>query len=186
MQGNGGAYFCSDGDYRYFLQTPTGFSQGPEDKGVCLFLMLNPGTESGYEEKTHRTRNKCKGFAARWGYATLWTCNLFAIGGAKPEEALARPQPIGPANDPHIRDVAKDADRIVLAWGSARRNRDMRRARACNVVKMLDQEGLSGKLHQLNGLTQGGQPRHPGRLGYKATCTPLDTAAYLSRCKRWF
>ena len=79
-KGKDGAYLCEGGEYRYFLQLPT----GREGNRTCLFLMLNPGTEKGHEQKSHRTRDKCHELAAKWGYGTLWTCNLFAAGGAKP------------------------------------------------------------------------------------------------------
>ena len=60
-KGKDGAYLCESGEYRYFLQIPT----GREGNGTCLFLMLNPGTERGLEERNHRTRAKCREFAAK-------------------------------------------------------------------------------------------------------------------------
>lgn len=84
-KGKDGAYLCEGGEYRYFLQLPT----GREGNRTSLFLMLNPGTEKGHEQKSHRTRDKCHELAAKWGYGTLWTCNLFAAGGAKPAQALS-------------------------------------------------------------------------------------------------
>ena len=140
---------------------------------MCLFLMLNPGTESGNEKRSHRTRNKCTAFAAKWGYSMLWTCNLFAIGGASPEAALSLPNPIGPHNDRHITQVMQCANQVVCAWGSARRDQDKRRTRVRDVVRMLDHEDLTNKMRRLDSLTAGGQPRHP--LGRGEHNLPLDT-----------
>ena len=65
-----------DGHYRYWLEAKLA-----DGNGVCLFLMLNPATENADQERkrSHRTRKKCEKFSRRWGYGTLWTCNLFAL-----------------------------------------------------------------------------------------------------------
>ena len=46
-----------------------------EDKGTCLFLMLNPSKAD--QNISDKTVDKCKTFARKWDYDTLWICNLF-------------------------------------------------------------------------------------------------------------
>ena len=163
-KGKDRAYLCERGDYRYFLQTPT----GRNGNKTCLFLMLNPGTEKGQEERNHRTREKCLELAARWGYSTLWTCNLFAVGGTDPEQALSAADPIGCENDQHISQAVRLADKVVLAWGGIKSPRAVWRARIQNMLHMLDSEvdRAGGKLYVLDPpardlLTADYQPRHP-------------------------
>lgn len=165
QKGSGGAYLCESGGYRYFLQAPTGYDG---DK-TCLFVMLNPGTEQGREErKNHTTRDKCVGFAAAWGHGVLWTCNLFAIGGTNPKEALQAEDPVGLGNDMHIRRAVRLADRVVLGWGRMRSPRRVWRERTQEALRILNSEMKSdaGKLYVLDHpsgdpLTRDGQPRHP-------------------------
>lgn len=158
------AYLCDSKEYRYFLQMPTGL----EGNDTCLFLMLNPGTKKGGEDRLHRTREKCLKLAAKWGYSRLWTCNLFAIGGTKPNEALLSPDPVGRDNDRHIRQAIRLADKVVLAWGGIRPPRNVIRKRIQGVLHMLSEEvgGARKKLYvlaspELGTLTRDHQPRHP-------------------------
>ena len=70
-KGTDGAYLCEGGEYRYFLQLPT----GREGNRTCLFLMLNPGTEKGMSRKAiereiSAVSSQLSGDTARCGRAT--------------------------------------------------------------------------------------------------------------------
>ena len=76
--------------YRYLLQVTL---PNPTGRGTCLFLMLNPSTAN--ESKLDPTVTRCKGFAQRWAYRTLWVCNLFAVRGTEAGVALSHPDSTG-------------------------------------------------------------------------------------------
>ena len=154
---------CSaDGKYRYRLEVT--LSDKP---GICLFLMLNPGTEEGREDRPHPTRKKCKDFAQEWYCGTLVGCNLFASRSSKPVNLE-----VGPDNDQHILAAAQSADIIICAWGNGGR----RQGRSSHVIKMLTDAGHRKKMFRLGSLTQKGEPRHPLGRGkhYLRLSTPKE------------
>ncbi|MXY59130.1 MAG: DUF1643 domain-containing protein [Chloroflexi bacterium] len=163
---------CSaDGRYRFRLEI-----QLSEKLGICLFLMLNPGTEKGYEERYHPTRQRCIEFAHRWGYGTLWTCNLFARRAIKPKTLRFEANPEGnPDNDHHIRKAAAEADIIVCAWGTSgwKVGRGAFRDRLSGIATTLKAEVDKGKVYALGEPSKGGQPRHPLFLPRDAECRRL-------------
>ena len=168
---------CSaDGKYRYRLEVKIS-----EKFGICLFLMLNPGTEEGHEDRYHPTREKCKGFAQEWGYGTLVDCNLFAVRGKDAKEALSVADPIGLENNRHIKAAASRADKIVLAWGDSgvgALGKHEFNERVAKVVQLLKEASASEKLYMLcpSGkpcLTQKGQPRHPLYLRLNTPLVPF-------------
>ena len=147
--------FSPDRKYRYWLG-----AKRADGDGVCLFLMLNPSEAD--EQKSDHTITKCKGFVRRWGYGTLWVCNLFAIRSPDPAVLKKTADPVGPMNDNHILEYARRAHRIVCAWGDhgAYLDRDK------TVLRMLEDNGLLAKTYHL-GLTDQAQPKHPARLSYE-------------------
>ena len=151
--------FSPDRRYRYWLEAKLG-----NGDGVCMFLMLNPSTAD--EVRSDPTVTRCKGFARSWGYGALWVCNLFALRSSDPNALRESPAPTGPQNDGHILKCARDADRIVCAWG----NHGLHLDRGERVVRMLEGDGLSDRMYHL-GLTKTDQPRHP--LYLKADTRPL-------------
>lgn len=151
--------FCGDQEYRCFLKVPLSGGAGGDVQpiggaGVCLFLMLNPGSLDD-DRKRHPTRANCERFAREWGCGELWTCNLFALRSPNPRDLRGSTDPVGPYNDAHIREAAKKAKIIVCAWG----NRGGYMGRAQEVVSILRKAGA--KLYTLGELTKQGQPRHP-------------------------
>lgn len=159
--GERGDFFCVDQEYRYFLKVPLtsdveASSSTLSKEGVCLFLMLNPGSTNN-NRKRHPTRENCERFAREWGYGELWTCNLFALRSPNPRALRRHDDPIGPDNDAHIRAAAKKAKTIVCAWG----NRGGYMGRAQEVVSILRKADADAKLYTLGELTKQGQPRHP-------------------------
>ena len=153
------ASFSPDRRYRYWLE-----SKLERGDGVCMFLMLNPSTAD--ETKSDPTVTRCKGFARGWGYGSLWVCNLFALRSPDPDALRESHDPTGPENDGQILKCARNADRIVCAWG----NHGMHHGRGERVLRMLDADGLSGRMCHL-GLTGKDQPRHP--LYLKASTRPV-------------
>ena len=161
----------SFGDYRYRLEVKIS-----ENPGICLFLMLNPGTETGREERYHPTRQRCIKFTHGWGYGTLWTCNLFARRASKPKDLRFEANPQGnPDNDDHIRQAAAAADIIVCAWGTSgwKVGRSTFRERLSDIAATLRPEIDKGKVYALGEPSKGGQPRHPLFLPEDAECRRL-------------
>ena len=145
-----GVVFSPDRRYRYWLESKL----DDDEDGVCMFLMLNPSTAD--EMKSDPTVTRCKGFARRWGYGSLWVCNLFALRSSDPIALRESPDPTGPQNDRYILRHARKADRIVCAWG----DHGMHRDRGEHVLRMLEEDGLSSRMCHL-GLTRMDQPKHP-------------------------
>ena len=160
------AHFSPDRRYRYWLEAKLSDRDGlpSQQAGVCLFLMLNPSRAD--ESRSDPTVTRCKGFAGDWGYGVLWVCNLFAMRSPQPEVLKQSPDPVGPMNDGHIVRSARDADSVVCAWG----NDGTHLGRGENVLRMLEDDGLSDKMYHF-GMTKKGQPRHP--LYLKATTAPV-------------
>jgi hypothetical protein len=136
------------GRYRYLLTRTLATGAG-----TCLFVMLNPSTaDHAVDDQTIR---QCIGFTAAWGFRRLEVVNLFAWRATLPWDMLAAIDPIGPSGDDWILRAARDAGRIVCAWGEHGRYRGRGEA----VRHLLRTDGRA--LHHL-GLTKGHQqPRHP-------------------------
>ena len=170
------ASYSEDGRYRYCYSEDKRYRYWLEVKlsgksGVCMFLMLNPSTESEDRERQsrHRTRKRCMKFAERWGYGTLVTCNLFALGTGKPKNLKKCSNPVGPENDQHILRKAQESDLIVCAWGDDGTYHD----RGNEVLQILKSDGLSQKVCHF-GLTVKKQPRHPARIKNDAPLRPFE------------
>ena len=112
--------------------------------------MLNPSTADAVRDDP--TIRRCIGFARAWGYRRLVVTNIFALRATLPSALRGAADPVGPRNDRYILRAARDADRVVCAWGvhGALGNRE---AEVLALLRDLALENL--------GLTQGGYPRHP-------------------------
>jgi hypothetical protein len=155
-----GATFSSCHRYRYTL-----WRTWNEDKGVCLFLMLNPSTAD--ESVNDPTVERCQRYAHGWGYGGLIVCNLFAIRATDPKVMLQDEDPVGSDNDAAILDAARRSSMIVCAWG----NHGAHQGRARHVSAMLQSEGLA--LHALV-VTGEGHPGHPLYLSKSLNPAPWD------------
>src|SRR3546814_595461 len=138
-----------DGRYRYLLSRTLSTLTG---SGTCVFIMLNPSTAD--HQIDDQTIRQCLGFTDVWGYSRLIVANLFAWRATLPKDMYAAIDPVGVDNDRWIFSAARNADRIVCAWGAHGKHRD----RGQDVAGMLRGDGFA--LHHL-GLTANGQPRHP-------------------------
>ena len=163
--------FSDDRCYRYFLEAHSQLATGGRDKGTCLFIMLNPSTAD--ECLSDKTIDRCKEFANKWRYGTLWVCNLYAFRSPSPStlrKALDDGVDINghPANNRHIARTAERADKIVLAWGGigiqslGKRNFSKR---VSEIIPLLRDAGALEKLYALcppeTPCLPSGQPRHP-------------------------
>ena len=142
----GMAVLSSDGLYRYSL-----WRVWDRSRPAVLFVMLNPSTADAREDDP--TIRRCIRFARDWGHGSLLVGNLFGLRSTDPAALARHPDPVGPANDSALRELAEAADRVVVAWGS----KGTLRARSLLVA---DQLAGPRNLWAL-GVTADGQPRHP-------------------------
>lgn len=115
-----GAIFSECGWYRYQL-----WRMWDASRRKVLFVMLNPSTAD--ERKDDPTVRRCIGFARRWGYGGLFVGNLFAWRATDPLDLIAASADhdiVGPVNDNHLKRMAIQSERIVLAWGNHGRMND--------------------------------------------------------------
>jgi hypothetical protein len=139
----GSAVFSKCGRYRYVLRR-TWNESGP----TVLIIGLNPSTADA--ECDDPTIRRCIGFARDWGYGSLLVGNLFAYRATHPRVLKSVADPIGPRNDSWLRNLVRQADFVVAAWGihGSLHSRDMQVLAAVSDVHCL-------------GVTKAGYPRHP-------------------------
>lgn len=155
------AVLSPDGVHRYRLTRDFPAAGGD---GRVLFIMLNPSTADA--SKDDATIRKCRGFATRWGFASLEVVNLFSFRSRHPSELWTSYSRNTEKSDDHIVDAVADARRIVVAWGhwpqaDARASKVESLLRSCLVAL-----GSSPVLWRIGGLTKDGYPRHPLMLSY--------------------
>ena len=148
--------FDSKREYRWWLEANLYEDEPPAgDKGICMFLMLNPSVAD--EQQSDRTVTRCKKYAEGWGYYTLNVCNIFALRSQDRDVLKGHEDPIGSLNDYWIKKTAEQANMIICAWGTYGELRD----RGPRVLHMLEEEGHSDKMFHLGSLTVNGHPTHP-------------------------
>ena len=99
------------GKYRYSL-----VREWNKNKGKVLFIMLNPSTADDKEDDN--TIIRCINFAKDWGYGGLMVGNLFAYRTTYPKELFKTKEPEGKENLKYIKQMIKDADLVICAWGN--------------------------------------------------------------------
>lgn len=152
---SGTAEISADGHYRYRLTRQWGYGNK-----TALWVMLNPSTADATTPDA--TIRRCIAFSKREHHERLVVVNLYALRTRYPRILLEDSEPIGPENDRWIIDEARQAERIILAWGAKR----IQGERAPAVTRMLQ---LAQVPMECLGTTKGGHPRHPLYL-------PADTA----------
>ncbi|ELZ84414.1 hypothetical protein C453_12746 [Haloferax elongans ATCC BAA-1513] len=140
-----GAVISEDGQYRYRLSRT--WDSG---KPTLAFVMLNPSTADATEDDP--TIRRCINYARDWGYGSLVVANLFGLRATDPSQLEDHPDPIGPDNDEHLRNVCENAQQVIVAWGA----KGSLHGRAEEVASMLDEPVLWAL-----DTTMDGHPNHP-------------------------
>ena len=133
-----------------------------EDKGKVLFVMLNPSTANHIENDL--TTIRCINFAEKWGYGGIMIGNIYPFRAKRPKdlkkwlEISMNPMALN-ENMKHVREMAKQTDLIVCAWG-------------CNFPYMPNWVEELGDLFYLELCKDNITPKHPlGNLSKDAIPT---------------
>jgi hypothetical protein len=137
-------------EYRYTLERRWGSAPG-----TVLFVMMNPSVAD--EDCDDATVAKCGRYIRAWGYERLLVGNTFAYRATHQKRLMEVSDPVGPDNDKHLVAMARQADRIVFAYGMPHASL---RSRGPEVVKLLEADGHGKKIHALK-LCADGTPSHP-------------------------
>jgi hypothetical protein len=153
----GWADYSPCGLYRYTLGRDYPQVEGklPHER-PCIFILLNCSTATAEEDDI--TTHKCFWLGYTWGYSSVIVGNAFAFRATDPEKMKKCAEPVGPMNDPVLRELGRVGDRMLIGWGCDGRHLD----RDVHVLKKLRTEWW----------VAGGQPRpmygialnHRGRL----------------------
>lgn len=140
-----------------------------EDKPKVLFIMLNPSiADSDVDDPTIR---RCIGYAKDWGFGGILVGNLFAYRSTDPNGLLKVQDPIGDDNIWHIKNMYKETETVVCAWGNN------------NIVERLEKKiehdyrplsFIKSDLHCLE-ISNNGTPKHPLQLKKELKLIYYDT-----------
>jgi hypothetical protein len=122
-----------------------------ETKPRVAFVMLNPSTAD--EKVLDPTLRRCIGYAQAWGFGAMEIGNLFAFRATEPDDMKAAQDPVGPANDGELAEMAHRAALIVCGWGAHGGHQDRDRAVLALLEPVADLRALR--------LTKAGAPGHP-------------------------
>ena len=147
------AEFSACRKYRYVL-----WRTWDETLPLVMIIGLNPSTADAVNNDPTITR--CINFAKTWGYGGLYMTNLFAYRATDPQVMKAQTEPIGVDNDFWLKKLAKDADKVIAAWG----NNGSYLNRSASVSNMFS------NLYCI-GVNKSGEPEHP--LYIKADRRPI-------------
>lgn len=162
------AVISDDGRYRYQLQREL----DPNDKKICLFVMLNPSTADGMTDDP--TLRRCKTFATAWGYGRLEVVNLFSLRATNPKDLYAAlPADVyGPDHWPHFLTAVDRAHLVICGWGAEK----AAEAPGPTMVRFLtNYRGGAGPM--CLGTTRNGSPRHPLYVSGDTLPVPLEVMA---------
>jgi hypothetical protein len=150
--------FSPDRRFRYTLLHE--WDQLFEPK-LAAVIALNPSTAD--ESDLDPTLRRIRGFCIADGLSGFCMLNLFAYRATDPTVMKAQTDPVGPANDRHILQWARRAERVIVAWGT--HGRYLGRDR--HVLCLLQKAGIQPYSW---GQNSDGSPRHPL---YLPRATPL-------------
>jgi hypothetical protein len=138
--------------------------------GAVFWLMLNPSTADAV--RVDPTVRRAVSFSMRWGAARALVGNVFGLRATSPQHLYTHPDPVGPDNDEHLAALAREADRIVVAWGNHARHGERYRS----IARILRPH--AAKCVCLS-TTKGGMPGHP--LYLRADTVPTSARELLAR-----
>lgn len=102
--------------YRYTLHRTVTPTLGDTDRGLLVWIMLNPSTAD--DDVDDPTIRRVKQFTADAGYSELHVVNLFARRCTRPVHLFDAGDPVGPRNNEVIREALDMADGVVEAYGA--------------------------------------------------------------------
>jgi len=111
FEGLRGAIISDDEKYRYAL-----WRVWDEDLDPVMFIMLNPSTADA--KKDDPTISKCIAYTKRWGYGSVFVCNLYAYRTTYPEILKTVNDPVGPLTDRWMKTVSLMCAMKIAAWGN--------------------------------------------------------------------
>lgn len=138
--------------------------------GSVFWLMLNPSTADAV--RVDPTVRRAVSFSMRWGAARALVGNVFALRATSPEHLYVHRDPVGPENDEHLAAMAREADRIVVAWGNHARHGERYR----DIARILRPHAARCVCLST---TKGGMPGHP--LYLRADTVPAPARELLER-----
>jgi hypothetical protein len=131
--------------------------------------MVNPSTADA--EQDDATIRKLKGFGARHGWGRIMVGNLFAYRATDVRELAKANDPVGPVNDMHLAIMAKEARRIIVAWGPVSKVSARLRNRWHEVWGELP---AFKPIFSIGAPAKCGHPRHPLMLAYAEPILPWE------------
>ncbi len=156
--GEGWATFDDTNTYRYTL----GRRWASGGRRVC-FCLLNPSTAD--EHTLDPTLTRCFGYARDWGFDEMVVTNAFALRSTDPKGLRSVEDPVGPDNDAYVVRTARQADLVVVGWGT----HAGLHGRHAQLVRLLRNVCMLNCL----GITKHGYPKHPLYLRKDLTPTPF-------------
>lgn len=134
-------------------------------KPSALFVLMNPSTADPICDDP--TVAKCCKFAKAWGYGGIVVANTFAYRCTDQRGLIKVDDPVGPENDEHIIQMAKDAAIVIFAYGKPKYKQ--LHSRGPGIARLI-LEKAKVTPHVL-GLSIDGTPQHP--LYLKETLKPV-------------
>ncbi len=139
---------------------------------TIVFGLHNPSTAD--ENTDDPTLKRGIAFAHAWGAGRLVFVNSWAGVATKQKDLWLMDDPIGPQNDLHIIQVAREVRKtngfFVFAWGRINPPQYLRRVAISRLYKFENLVRSQGCEIRILGLTKAGYPRHP--LYLKADTEP--------------
>lgn len=157
------AVISSCGQFRMRLDRKASGRQGlmlepdhPLKGKVIAFFGVNPSTaDAAINDATVLT---LIGFCNAWGAERFIIGNVFSFRAKDVNRLREVPDPVGPDNHAHLRQIADEADVLVPCWGARAKVPSQVRHHFDATLELLR---ATGKPVLCFGLTQSGDPRHP-------------------------
>lgn len=135
-------------------------------QGIVIAYFGVNGSTADHQENDHTVR-KWIGFTKLNGGRRFIVGNPFAYRSKNVKDLAKVPDPVGPENDHHLRQIIAEADLLVPSWGPRTKVPRHLRYRYDELESMLF---ASGKPVKVFGLSKDGDPLHPLMLAYS---TPM-------------
>ncbi|MGH8159296.1 MAG: DUF1643 domain-containing protein [Rhodanobacter sp.] len=152
----GSAVISPCGTWRYRLDRDV------QHEGIVIAYFGINGSTATADTDDHTVR-KWIGFTSRNGGRRFIVGNPFAFRARHVSALALAPDPVGPDNDHHLRQITAEADLLVPCWGRRDKVPANLRHQFDSLTALILQ---SGKPVRIFGLTADGDPLHPLTLGY--------------------